>query len=67
MYRLGHEVWGEWSYDGRDMLISSNAVIPFPRGGGECDPQPTERMAQDDQRSMVRLVMREEKTVFQII
>ena len=37
-----------------------NNVIPFPRGGGECDPQPTERMAQDDQRSMVRLLMREE-------
>ena len=24
---------------------------PFPREGGECDPQPTERMVMDKQRS----------------
>ena len=62
MYRLGHEVWGEWSYDGRDMIISSNDVIPFPRGDGECNPQPTERMVHHDQRSIVILLMMEEKT-----
>ena len=33
------------------MLISSSNVIPFPRGGGECDPQPTDRMVRDKQRS----------------
>ena len=33
------------------MLISSNTVIPFPRGGRECDPQPRERMVMDKQRS----------------
>ena len=51
MYRLGHEVWGEGSYNGRDKLILSNAVIPFPRVGEECDPQPRERMVMDKQRS----------------
>ena len=47
LYRLNREVWGEWLYDGGDMLILSNAVIPFPRGGEECDPQPRERMVMD--------------------
>ena len=37
-------------------------LIPFPRGGGECDPQPTERMVRDDQRSMVILLTKEENT-----
>ena len=33
------------------MLILSSAVISYPRRGGECDPQPTERMVRDKQRS----------------
>ena len=35
----------------RDMLILSNAVIPFPRGGEKGDTQPRERMVMDKQQS----------------
>jgi len=53
LYRLGHEVWGEWSYNGRDMIISSNNVIPFSRGGGAILSPTTESMVQDDQWSIL--------------
>ena len=33
------------------MLVLTNAENPFPRGDGECDPQPRERMVMDKQRS----------------
>ena len=33
------------------MLILFSAMIPFPRGGRECESQPTERMLRDKQRS----------------
>ena len=45
-----------------DMIISSNDVIPFFWEGRDCDPKLTERVVHDDQRSMVILLTKQEKT-----